>query len=150
MSQKLTGLIVLTVCAHAISVMGSECGNYTTQCYELHYEMKDSIYRGALFLCFSVSVLKKGMFPPFIQFFLKKCFLCLQERQKIKIRTRKSVGKLFMLCVLNFKLNVLRHRIGIEPLLKTLFQDGKFSVKSQRKQNQFSRERFMTVSNSFR
>ena len=43
-----------------------------------------------------------------------------------------------------------QHRIGIEPLLKTLFQDGKFSVRSQRKQNQFSLERFMTVSNSFR
>ena len=52
--------------------------------------------------------------------------------------------------IINFKLNVPWHRIGIEPLLKTLFQDGKFSVKSQRKQNQFSQERFMTVSNSFR
>ena len=137
MSQKFCNRID---CAHPISVMGSEFGNYTSVTNSIT-KWKIAYTVG---LCFSAFPSQSCFHPLYNFSSLKKCFLCLQDQNKDKKISWKIIH------VLNFKLNVPRHRIGIEPLLKTLFQDGKFSVKSQRKQNQFSRERFMTVSNSFR
>ena len=103
-------------------------------------------------LCLSLPF-RLSLKKPFIQFFCEKMFSVPVGKTQDQNKDKKISWKIiYVICtyVLNFKLNVPWHRIGIEPLLKTLFQDGKFSVKSQRKQNQFSQERFMTVSNSFR
>ena len=76
--------------------------------------------------------------------------LRLSDPLSLDFSSQSFLKKNFRSIKNSFSNSMCQHRIGIEPLLKTLFQDGKFSVKSQRKQNQFSLERFMTVSNSFR